>query len=80
VGIRSDDDVEVISDNVYRHVVRAYPEVPSPTASARRRPEPGGSIPRAKPVDGTARYRNYGIHLNASSSAVSVRSTSASVL
>ena len=26
----SDDDVVVISDNVYRHVFRAYPEVPSP--------------------------------------------------
>ena len=26
----ADDDVAVISDNVYRHVFRAYPEVPSP--------------------------------------------------
>ena len=26
----TDDDIAVISDNVYRHVFRAYPEVPSP--------------------------------------------------
>ena len=26
----TDDDITVISDNVYRHVFRAYPEVPSP--------------------------------------------------
>ena len=26
----SEDDVAVISDNVFRHVFRAYPEVPSP--------------------------------------------------
>ena len=29
-GSYADDDVAVISDNVYRHVFRAYPEVPSP--------------------------------------------------
>lgn len=29
-GSYSDDDVAVISGNVYRHVFRAYPEVPSP--------------------------------------------------
>ena len=26
----SEDDVAVISENVFRHVFRAYPEVPSP--------------------------------------------------
>ena len=26
----TDEDIAVISDNVYRHVFRAYPELPSP--------------------------------------------------